>query len=414
MTDWRFLLYAPQDSTDLANELGRSDYSYWFVLNYFRPMLDRLGETVVLASPHETPDPGAGKVDLRLLFMPPHTIPLDLAATSIPVFAWEYTTIPTEPWAGEPRNDWREVLQRAPGAITHSRFAERAVRDALGDDYLVASLPAPVWDQYAPLAQESPPQTWHLDVSGGVIDSWEVGLRDGPDLPMPAIGPGPRRVAVSGVVFTAVINPDDGRKVWEDTITAFVWAHRDNPEAVLFLKLVHFDRATALGITWDFMRRLAPYRCRILAVHAFLPDEQFAHLIAGSSFVVNSSRGEGQCLPLMEFMSAGVPAVAPDHTALAEYIDPGDAFVVRSTAEWTHWPHDPRRFLRCLMHPVEWDSLRAGMGAAFQMATDRPREYRQMRRAASTTLQRHCSVAAVQEGMTAFLSRLQEQQSGHP
>lgn len=408
---YRFLLYAPQDATDVANELGRSDYSYWFVLNYFRPMLEGLGEVVVLSSPDQQPAPTDAS-DLLLLFMPPHTIPLDLAEHAIPVFAWEYTTIPSESWAGEPRNDWREILSRAPGAITHSRFAADAVRAAMGTDYPVTSLPAPVWDRYAPLAAQPQPPDCRLTFTGAVIDSARVGLTQGPDHPQPDTTPGRHELTLSGVIYTSVVNPNDGRKVWEDTITAFVWAHKDNPDATLVLKLVHFDKDTAVGIVWDFMRRLAPYRCRIVALHSYLPTEQFQQLMAGSTFVVNSSRGEGQCLPLMEFMSAGVPAIAPDHTAMAEYVHDRDALVVASSAEWTHWPHDPRRFLRCLMHPVTWDSLRAAFVAGQRIATEDPRRYEHMRESASATLRTHCSQEVIRAGMARFLSDLPERTTG--
>ncbi len=397
--------------TDLANELGRSDYSYWFVLNYFRPMLEGLGEVVVLSAPDQRPTPDPAARDVLLLFMPPHTIPLELADRAIPVFAWEYTTIPTEPWAGESRNDWRTVLGRSPGAITHSRFAAAAVREAMGADYPVVSLPAPVWDRYAPLAQRPHTDGFPLAFTGAVIDSRRAGLAQGPGQPLPDTTPGPQELTLSGAVYTSVVNPNDGRKVWEDTITAFVWAHRDTPDATLLLKLVHFDKDTAIGIVWDFMRRLAPYRCRIVALHSYLPTEQFEQLMVGSTFVVNSSRGEGQCLPLMEFMSAGVPAIAPDHTAMAEYIDNRDALVVASSAEWTHWPHDPRRFLRCLMHPVTWDSLRAAFVEGQQIATGDQGRYRQMRDSAVAALEAHCSIDVIRARMVTFLAELPGPQS---
>lgn len=412
MTQWRFLLYAPQDSGNIAAELGRSDYSYWFVLNYFKPMLAQIGDVVVLDDIAEQPAEAPGRTDLRLLFMPPHEVPLEIAETSVPVFAWEYTTIPTEPWAGEPRNDWRTVLDRCRGAITHSLFAEQAVRAAVRPGLPLASLPAPVWDTYHALAGRDTPMQWSLPLTGVVLDSWQLGLRDGPEHAMPTLTAGQREVDFSGVVFTTIVNPDDGRKVWEDTITSFVWAHRDNEDATLLIKLVHFDQATAVGMAWDFMRRLAPYRCRIVAVHSYLPAPQFRDLIVGSHFVVNSSRGEGQCLPLMEFMSAGVPAIAPDHTAMAEYVNPTDALVVESAPEWTHWPHDPRRFLRCLMHPVRWDSLRDAFATGHTLVTGDPSGYRKMRESATQTLNDHCSVAHVEAGMREFLAELDTAQLG--
>lgn len=141
-----------------------------------------------------------------------------------------------------------------------------------------------------------------MELTGAILDTATSDPAVGA---MPTPTSGTTSLDFTGPVFTTVVNPYDGRKVWADTITAYVAALREEPDATLVLKLVHHDRDLALAAAWDFMHRLSPYRCRILAVHGYLTDLQFAELIAATTFVVNSSRGEGQCLPLMEFMSAG-------------------------------------------------------------------------------------------------------------
>ena len=71
-------------------------------------------------------------------------------------------------------------------------------------------------------------------------------------------------------------------------------------------------------------------------MHGYLNDDEYAKLVQGSTYVVNAAHGEGQCLPLMEYMSAGKPAIAPSHTAMEEYINEGNSFVVKSSAERRH------------------------------------------------------------------------------
>lgn len=390
MSDYRFLVFAPQDGSRMSVELGRADYSYRFVLTYYQAMLESIGPVVELSRPDEpVTREGRTGTDVRLLFMPPHQIPVDMADRSIPVFAWEYTTVPTEPFGADARNDWREILGRAPAAITHSQFAATAVREAMGAHYPVASIPAPVWERFEALAHT---QARRLSLTGAVVDSLDPNSvrLDG-------------SVDVSGTVFTTVLNPYDGRKVWADTITAFVWALRDQPGATLVIKLVHHDRELVLSAVQDLMFRLAPYACRIVAVHGFLPASEYADLIAATDYVVNSSRGEGQCLPLMEFMSAGVPAVAPDHTAMAEYVNPTDAFVVASSREWSWWPHDPRRFLRCMRHPVDWNSLQHAFQAAFHASgTDL---HRSMSQSAREALREYCSMPVTRSALLQLLQR---------
>ena len=41
------------------------------------------------------------------------------------------------------------------------------------------------------------------------------------------------RVSLGGVVYTSMLNPTDGRKNWHDILTAFCWALRDAPWALL-------------------------------------------------------------------------------------------------------------------------------------------------------------------------------------
>ena len=59
----------------------------------------------------------------------------------------------------------------------------------------------------------------------------------------------------------------------------------------------------------------------------------------------------------MEFMSSGKPAVAPRNTAMIDYIDADNAFIVDSSEEATAWPHDPRAAYRTLRYITDWESL---------------------------------------------------------
>ena len=66
----------------------------------------------------------------------------------------EFSTLPSETWHGEPRHDWRHVLRHSGRAITHSSFTVDVVRAAMGRDYPVLSVPAPVWDRFANRASQ--------------------------------------------------------------------------------------------------------------------------------------------------------------------------------------------------------------------------------------------------------------------
>lgn len=565
-----FLVWAPIPPAEVVDSLGQPEYSYGFVLARFRPLLEKLGSVI------EVPDPAAvdamfdsfteaGEDCWFLCFAPPHRAPIGLRCPTTTVFAWEFETIPDHEWDGEPRNDWRTVLADHGRAIVLSRHTAAAIRRAMGEDFPVAAIPAPLYDHFTlpPLRTEPPMGERNFTVVGSLIDnqeftftdeglaSSELGQRlslgnwdgtridletrsgsEGParlvgfyhpepwgtwsrvaapaimlpaavrgpveidlvahgqgvnanrmiqaslgnqrasfrlparrghvrlrfdpqepatvlqfhgiraDVPpgldertmgmgltrvtirrpslvpprvanvsrrvrRPASTPGlpsrPVTVTVSGALYTSVLNPVDHRKNWPELISAFCWALGDESQATLLLKMTHHSLAAYACDLQDVLHRIGPTRCRVLVLHGFLPDREFEELMAATTYYANASSAEGLCMPLMEFMSAGIPAVATDNTAMADYLTPDAAFVVRSSPGYTHWPHDDRRLIRAHENRVDWESLVAAFRRSFDVATDSPRTYGELAAQARSSLARYCSDDAVGAMLREFL-----------
>ncbi len=206
-------------------------------------------------------------------------------------------------------------------------------------------------------------------------------------------------VTVSGVVYTSVLNPADGRKNWEDMVTAFCWTFRDDPDATLLLKMTHRSLTAYFARLHFVLHRIGPMKCRVVALHGYLDDAELAALMQITTFYVNSSEAEGLCMPLMEFMSAGVPAVSPDHTAMRDYVDTDVAFVVGSSPFPTIWPHDPRQLWKAHKHRVQWDSLVRAYRDSAVVARDDSDRYRDMRRAAATRMRDFSSDPVVRQAL---------------
>lgn len=221
---------------------------------------------------------------------------------------------------------------------------------------------------------------------------------------IPDWSPAPCRFELSGVVFTALFNPYDGRKNWVDMLTAFCAAFRDVEDATLVFKLGHHEYQAALNGMLMCIARLPKFRCRILLVHGYLEKAEFDRLIAASAFVVNASHGEGQCLPLMELMSCGKPAIAPRNSAMLDYIDDQVAFVVHGWQDATAWPHDPRLAYRTCRQQISWSSLVDQYRAAYRCYKDDPQRYRRMSDAAVERMRAHCSQAVAKARLKQFLN----------
>lgn len=472
----RFLVYSEVNSENIAQSLGLSEYSYYFVLKEFLPVLRELGEVSVVKDPREV-DPlyakahRAGIPCVFLSFTPPHKTPLGLKCPTVPVLAWEFDTIPSEHWSGDPRQDWRYALRQCGRAITHSGMTLAAIRAEMGSDYPVVSAPAPVWDKYSPLRQRLAAEgsrerseitvrsgvlldtaamslaahipiaaaavakareqealnrkadvlpvsreqsllrityrygvEWYRLVGSDLLAGWLTRAkcrllgRPLPEAETPPVEPLPeqwqpreQRLELSGVVFTALFNPYDGRKNWEDMLTAFCEAFRDSPDATLVFKFGSSEYRSAMEEMLVYMARLPRFSCRVVLLHGFLDGADFDALIEATHFVVNASYGEGQCLPLMEFLSCGRPAVAPRNSAMLDYIDPEVAFVVEGWLDATAWAHDPRKSYRTCRQKINWESLVHAYREAYRCCKFEPGRYAAMSAASVERMRGHCS-----------------------
>jgi glycosyltransferase involved in cell wall biosynthesis len=186
-------------------------------------------------------------------------------------------------------------------------------------------------------------------------------------------------------------------------LCAFCLALRDAADATLVFKLTHHDRALAFEHMPEMLYRLSPFKCRVVIILGYLGEADYEALVGATSIVVNASAGEGQCLPLMEFMSAGKPAIAPRNTALLDYVNARNSFRVESSLEPWCWPHDPRQAFRTQRHRIDFGSLMRAYNDSYEVATQDPERYGDMSVRANRDLEAHCSLALVEERLRDFL-----------
>ena len=461
------ILSTLSDGGDIEHSLGAPDYSYHFVLEGYRAALAPVGDVVVVTCAGQVEAAYASARAQRreavfLCFTPPHRVPLGLACPTVCVFAWEFSTIPAEQCNDDPRSDWTHVFAQTGRALTLSDYAAALVRSVMGPSFRVAALPAPVSERHfmaptqaggvrrlalrgsifdsrvygpyfgrpftqvaspAATAAEPPPPAGMLAwYRRHVRDRWlpagaaravsAVGRRwaGSTAMAMPASEPitepveAPNAVELHGVVYTSVFNPMDGRKNWQDLLTAFCFAFRDEPGVTLVMKMVHQHRE-AFEILLDRLTyALSPFQCRIVALHGWMTDAEYDALVAATDYYVNTSTGEGQCLPLMEFMAAGRPAIAPDHTAMADYVDPANSFVLRYSEEYNVWPHDERDLFRTMRYRLDWGSLLDAFQDSHRQRESAPAAYAAMGQSARRSVAALASVASLPERLSRFLA----------
>jgi len=396
--------------------MGSASYSYYYVYQAFAPFLRRWGNVVEIVRPTRRLDAVLRRVQQQSAAVHLAFLPLDVfhPASHAPNVAfpfWDFPDLPDYSLGRDPHNDWAGIangldLILTAGEFTRDAFARAGVRTPIH----VVPVPAqpayfamPPWEPgqrvvvdcayYAvsPAGPRAPapvstarrlyrerlrprlPQRY-ADALAGVAHAVSAARREWRSVSCPLTSP----LELSGVVYTSIFNPFDQRKNWPDLLSAFLLALGDCDDATLVLKLaVPRDRAASgVNAVLDLHRRLGlAHRCKLVVVSDYLTGEQMAELARGSTYYLNSSRAEGACLPLQDFLAAARPAVAPRHTAIADVFGEHAGFVVASNPEPASWPQDVDGRCTTTWHRLVWTSLRDRIRESYEVAKEKPRQY---------------------------------------
>jgi len=405
-----------------GTNLGQAGYSYAFVARQFTRLLEPDFDLRPVTAIPTTDSMPSAKGAAHLSFRPLQDVELLPGIKNVVVPAWEFPEIPRAPWMTAPREDWARTANASDLILQLCEFTRDAfVRGGVTTPMVV--VPVPVSPEYfgvadwqadqvvtletpaievvggglPPAPGHSPPRSAGRGLSRfgqsarGLYQRWgrrcvplwierglKAGLREARRQRCLVQRSGivqADRVSLSGVVFTSVFNPFDRRKNWEDLISAWMLTLGGNPHATLVLKLVGSDPS---GLD-EVLSRLQAFDRpagggRVVVLTGFLTEEQMIDLARATTWYVTPTRAEGACLPLMQWLAAGRPAVATCHTAIQDYFSPAQGLVVESHPEPCPWPHDPSQVLRTHWQRTVWSSLAKQLEAASQMAmSDRAR-----------------------------------------
>ena len=231
-----------------------------------------------------------------------------------------------------------------------------------------------------------------------------------PDPPLPS-----SELTLGGLVYLTIFNLGDLRKNYLDILTSYLVALKDREDATLVIKLVtnKVREYHEAGILRSQYRSIGlKHRCRVVVITEFLPDSQMDELFRVSTYYVNASHAEGACLPLMRALAGGRPAIAPDHTAMADYMDETIGFVPSSSLEPTPWPHDPEQRLETFRHRLSWSDLHDAFVASAEVATNDPARYAALARGARDRLQAHAGHDAAEAALRSALDSVAETPAG--
>lgn len=514
-----FLISTPPSASAIRERLGWAAYSYHFVVEALRPLLEEMGTCQIVEQPESRlvfavrKAEQAGLRPIHLAVTPPQDTYFSNVVPSILFPFWEFPEIPDRALAFDGRQNWSRVCRRADLLLTACGFTAEALRRG-GIDRPIHQVPVPIDPGWFDLPGWKPGSSWSYTGRCFVlgVDDPMVGsispttdshqstsitvVPAGTDRPRPVLtrvksrlspatrqrlsawkravlGHGPaslgslgfkrwvyhslrmryhryvrrwlsddaleqvgrikqvirrrlasgqalvepphvvsRTVSVEGIVYTSIFNLRDPRKNAWDLLSSFLLAFRDRDDVTLVLKLVaspvdeHMhvkeleERHKALGIE---------HRCRVVVITDYLDDSEMLELARVTTIYVNTSRAEGACLPLQQYLAAGRPAVAPCHTSLADFMDNQVGWVVPSHPEPTHWPHDPEHRIETTWHRLVWSELKEQLERTAWVITHDPEQYQNKAEAARRRMDGYASRSVVRVALRAALDR-----SGRP
>lgn len=438
----------------IGESLGVAGYSYEFVLRAFQPLLARWGEVAEIARPESQLDFAVrnarrrGRQPLSLSFRPFQEVYLTRTAPNVVFPFWEFPDVPAGDYKDNPRYHWVRIANRSSLVLTASEFTAAALARA-GVRTPIRVVPVPVAPEYFELPAWEPERRTTLDCTAYVFTRPEVPplrpadpeSRPGADslpfrvktklrslarsvwintikpwLPLrlskavvaaknagrrawregeTELPPAEEQIELSGVVYTTILNPDDKRKNWEDLLSAYLLATKDRDDATLVVKLVTRHAAPVREILGHYYKLGIAHRSKLVIITSYLSDEQMRALTQASAYYITATRAEGACLPLQDFLAGGRPAVAPRHTAIADYFDDRMGLVVVSHPEPCGWPQDDSGRLHTSWHRIVWSSLYDQIAAGYELAVNDRERYRRMSREARQKLQSWASAATV-------------------
>jgi glycosyltransferase involved in cell wall biosynthesis len=454
---------------DSDHQIGQQDYSYHFIYRAFAPLLQRWAHTIEVTRPESRLDYALwrarqqGLEPVHISFLPLHSLYLTSHARNVAFTLWGLPDIPNEDLGNNPRNNLMRIANHVSLILTASTFARNAFIRA-GVKSPVHTVPVPVRSEYFAVSDWVRDQQVILECPAYWIPQPKLENPSGQKLSTHSRWPSvqkraknfygayvkshlPRRIAqlltsaaragasmqnaddenrvsysvssslrLSGVVYTAFVNPFDPAMNWEDMLSAYLLALRSREDATLVIKLVTSSDEAARGVN-----RIVHYyeslglrhRCKLAVISGHLSDAQLVELARGSTYYLNTSRAEGACLPLQEFLAAGRPSISPNHTAMADYFHDQLGFVVACHPEPAQWPHDPERRCVSTWHRLVWQSLHDQIQASYEMAKGNTQAYQALASHARNQMFNFASVERVWSLLSAALDSIIEGRGEH-
>ncbi|MCB0596476.1 MAG: glycosyltransferase [Lewinellaceae bacterium] len=420
-----YIVYFKRDEI-LAERIGLKEIQHYAHLKNFLPLLEKRGTVVRVDNPVEQVNgvyqiaDYMGQPCLYLSFSPPDQDYCEVFCPKIFVASIikHRNTYLSGQQQSAPEEVLRAGIRQSLAGVSHCAEAMKTISDMANGEFMLACIPPPLWNSYEKLYNKDFPEkaaSYPISTFGDIIDSGLPGLRPKPvsyRVPLrrriqsvltalqhnrrllaleylvqrKSVHYYPAALDLTGIVYTAVIRPSNPFKDWKRLIKDFCRVFRDTEDATLAIKMAGrvkevTKKAAVLLLKWK------PASCRVIIINEHLPQEQYENLVRATDYIINISTSREVGNSLLEFMSAGKPAISPGYTGLP-LLSSENAFIVPA--------RDDAKF-----------SVSEQLAQSYATIKNSPERYRAMAESATESMKTHCSEAVIEPRFFAFLDQVE-------
>lgn len=264
------------------------------------------------------------KTNNHLIFKPIEHINILKNSNNIGVFAWEFDKIIEEDIDNNPFINQKRMLSLLDEIWVPSSYTQKVLKTyGFDKTYFI---PAPIIPHHS-INEDS--------IENLIGDSLSLKLHSLP-VNQEKITSLKNNIDLDQVskTYMAILNPWDYRKNIVGLLRTFQEFATKHSDVLFLIKVIIDNKTTHLNnineILYLDLGGEDLKSDNIFFISEYLSDDLLYSLYKSVDYYYNLSFAEGQFLPILEAMSVGTVAISPDSTAMGDYINSENSFVVPS------------------------------------------------------------------------------------
>ncbi len=421
-----YIVFYKKDG-NFANRIGLDEIQNYAHFKDFRPLLEKRGTVVYTKDPLDQVNgvykfaKHVGEPSLYISFSPPDQDFSNIISPKI--FICSLIKYQNQYFSGSNQfiseDLLRSSINTSLAGIAHCVSSVETISNLTNHKVPMAQIPPPIWDSYNK-SQEQPTledvSSNTISTNGNILDTTIRKLKPKSvyyktpikrkieairtlykikHLPKylkkylyqkGSIHFFPTKLELQGVVFTAVIRPSNSFKDWKKLIVDFIEVFKNKEDAILIIKMVGQVNEQIKESCIPLLRQKS-IKCRIIIIFEHLPESNYKQLVRSTSFILNISSSKTVGNSLLEFMSAGKPAISPNYSEL-HMLSTENTIYAQKTNQDNY-------------------SLNEAFVQAYEMKKHNRALYLSMAKAANDSMKNYCSSEIIETKFFQFLDKIE-------